>query len=87
MGHKNLAIDKHLARQLSGDKKIRALMDAKAGSVSRWAVNQGYIPEQVFMCLSGKRPYPEIRERIVADLSLDRSEVDHLIDSGAKVAA
>jgi hypothetical protein len=87
MRNKNLAIDGHLARELSGDKKIRALMDAKAGSVSRWAVNQGYIPEQVFMALSGKRPYPEIRELIAADLELTREEVDRLIDSSAVAAA
>lgn len=81
MANKNLSIDRQLVRALTGDEKIRALMAARAGSVSRWAVNEGFIPEQVFMALSGRRPYPEIRERIAARFDLPRAEVDRLLDA------
>jgi hypothetical protein len=76
-------VDQRMATELSGPDKLRALLSARAGSVSRWAVNQSFIPEQVFMCLSGKRPYPEIRDLIAKDLGLVRKEVDELIEASA----
>lgn len=85
--NKKLLIDQHLARDLSGADKVRALMAAKGGSVSRWAVNHGLIPEQVFMTLSARRPYPEIRAMIAADLELTIDEVDRLLGDGKAVAA
>jgi hypothetical protein len=78
--NKNLDIDRRLASALSGNDKLRALIVASDGSISRWAVNRAIIPEQVFFCLSGRRPYPEIRDRIATDLGIPREDVDRLID-------
>lgn len=87
MPSKKNDIDRRLASELGGMEKLRTLMKARSGSVSRWAVNNGLIPEQVFMATSGVRPYAEIRDIIARDLDLDRAEVDRLIDTDAAQAA
>jgi hypothetical protein len=87
MASKNLSIDRQLSQGLSGQDKLRTLMKVRSGSVSRWAVDQGFIPEQVFMATAGVRPYPLIRDAIASDLDLDRAEVDRLIDESAERAA
>jgi hypothetical protein len=87
MASKNLGIDRQLSQGLSGQDKLRTLMKVRSGSVSRWAVDQGFIPEQVFMATAGVRPYPLIRAAIASDLGLDRTEVDRLIDQSAEQAA
>lgn len=87
MPSKKNDIDRRLASELAGTDKLRTLMKVRSGSVSRWAVDQGFIPEQVFMATTGVRPYPEIRDAIARDLDLDRAEVDRLIDAEKARAA
>lgn len=85
-GNKAPTVDSRLTEGLSGMEKIRTLMKKRSGSVSRWAVDQGFIPEQVWMCTSGVRTYPEIRDRIAADFDIPREEVDALLDPAPAAA-
>lgn len=82
-------LDRSIARALSpanGPDKLKALISALFGSVGRFAVMHGLFPEQVYMTISGARPYPEIRNLIAEKVGLDRAEVDQLIDSATATA-
>lgn len=78
--HKETVIDRCIVAELNQIKKIRVLMEAREGSVGRWAINRGYFPEQVHMCLAGRRPYGEIREAIAAFVGIERETIDRAID-------
>jgi len=69
--------------QLPGREKLKMLLVAEFGSVAQFALKHGRHPQQVHMCLSGEREYPEIRDDIAAALPslVDRARVDELIGS------
>ncbi len=80
-----LSVDERLIEGLSGGEKLKLLLTQKFGSVSSWAIRNGINPPEIFMTLSGKRPYPEHRKKIAKALRVPLAEVDRLIDG--KVAA
>lgn len=70
-------LDRQIHEELSGFseiEKLKTLLMLQEGSLSRWAVRNGHLPEELFMTLSGKRPYPELREKLAraAGVSLER---------------
>ncbi len=83
----NNTIDRRMAEELSGTDKLRAMLTARHGSVGRWAVRNGFLPEELYMTLNGVRPYPKIRDRLAEDIGIDRAEVDALIGAARSEAA
>jgi len=78
---KRNTIDQLLASEMSGPDKITALLKARGFTLSGFAREIRYWPEEVRMTVRGLRPYPEIRVAVAAALGLDREEVDRLIDA------
>lgn len=68
-----------MAPGLSGRDRIKVLLLAQGFTVAAWARERGFHDSQVWMCISGTRPYPEIREALAEDLGKARSTIDGLI--------
>lgn len=64
--------------------QLKMLISLRFDSVSRWAVVNQFLPEQVFMTLSGAREYPQIKERLAADLGMSADEVSEIIAAAAE---
>ena len=73
-------LDRRVLDVLDGRDKLKALLRERGLSVGDFARKHNYWVESVSRCLSGERPYPEIRDSLAADLGLSRAEVDDLID-------
>lgn len=68
-----------MAPTLSGRDRIKVLLAAQGFTVASWARDRGFHDSQVWMCISGTRPYPEIREALAEDLDKARTTIDGLI--------
>lgn len=81
MSENNKAADAIVLDQsLTGRQKIRAMLMARGLSVAAWAAKRGIDHEErVHMMLGGRRPYPEIRDMLAADLGLTREQFDSII--------
>jgi len=73
-------LDRRVLGVLDGRDKLKALLRERGLSVGDFARKHNVWVESVSRCLSGERPYPEIRDSLAADLGLTRAEVDDLID-------
>ena len=72
-----------IAENLSGRDRIKVLLAALGFTVAGWARARGFHETQVWMCISGKRPYPEIRDALAEALGKPRAVIDALIESEA----
>lgn len=72
-----------LSDNLSPQQRIKVLLMARGFTVASWARARGWHDSQVWMCISGDRPYPEIRDSLAAELDLTRAEINRLIDGDA----
>jgi hypothetical protein len=73
-------LDRRVINVLDGRDKLKALLREGGLSISDFARKHNYWTENVSRCLSGERPLPEIRDSLAAELGLDRTAVDELID-------
>jgi lambda repressor-like predicted transcriptional regulator len=81
-------LDRQMVQQLSGRDKLYALLRARGFTMASYARLRGFWPEQVKLTLYGRRPYPEVRSALAADLGLSRDLVDLAIDGhGEKIVA
>lgn len=76
-------IDRQVIEALPGSEKIKALLSKRGLSLKEFAGKHGEWPEMVSDCIRGARPLAEIREKLAAELELDRATIDALIDGKA----
>lgn len=63
-------------------ERLKILLRAKGhSSIASWARKRGFHESQVWMCLSGEREYPQIRDALAEDLELPRLKIDQLIQA------
>lgn len=68
-----------MAPTLSGRERLKVLLAAQGYTVAGYARARGFHDSQVWMCISGTRPYPEIRDDLAEVLGKARSTIDALI--------
>lgn len=80
-------VDKQVLEGLTGAERVKALL-RRAGfeSYRDFGIAIGRSIEEVSMCLNGRRPYGEIRDRLAERLDLPRDEIDRLIDGEVQAA-
>lgn len=77
-------IDRRVLETMSGPERIRLLLrNAGFATLRAFADKIGRSQQEVSFCVTGERPYPEIRDALALHLDLRRSEVDAII-KGAK---
>lgn len=83
MGQGNAVVrEVRLAEGLTGPQTFDAMFTAKATSAARWALENGFTPPKVSMCINNRRPYPDVRDRLAEFFEMERSEIDALIEGG-----
>jgi predicted DNA-binding transcriptional regulator len=76
-------IDRQVLGVLTGGDKIKALLAARGLNLKEFAQKHGVWVQEVSFCIRGERPMPEIREKLAAELEMDRAAIDSLIDGKA----
>lgn len=66
--------------------RFKAAVVLSGHTVSSWARARGRHASEVWMTLSGARPYPEIRDEIAAFMGMTREDVDSEIAAAAATA-
>lgn len=72
--------DIRLPEDLPSRDRFKVMLMARGYTVAAWARSRGFHDSQVWMCISGERPYPQVREALAEELELDRATVDRMID-------
>lgn len=73
-------VDRRVLDALSGGEKIKALLKERGLDLMGFAEKHGEWVQNVSYCIRGDRPLPGIRDKIAAELEMDRSAIDRLID-------
>lgn len=76
-------IDRQVLATLRGADKIKALLTARGENLTTFARKHGEWVENVSACIRGQRPLSEIRDKLAAELEMDRTAIDRLIDGEA----
>lgn len=69
--------------EISELDQLKALINARFGSIAAWSRSHGWAPEHVHMTFAGGRPGSNVREALVEDFGLTREAIDRAIDDGA----
>lgn len=73
-------VDRRVLDAMGGREKLKLLLSEKGLTLKQFAEKHNEWVENVSRCISGERPLPEIREKLAAELGIDRGMVDTLID-------
>lgn len=76
-------IDLRVLGALKGRDKLKALLAGRGLTLTEFAEKHNVWVENVSRCIAGERPLPEVREKLAAELGIDRATIDHLIDGEA----
>jgi hypothetical protein len=86
-------VNARILKAMSGAERVRMLL-REAGFKTltdfAFAVStpaQTVSAQTISYCITGDRPYPEIRDELAKHLNLDRTEIDRLIDGAPAPAA
>lgn len=77
-------LDKRVLDAMGGREKLKLLLGERGLTLKQFAEKHNEWVENVSRCISGERPLPEIRDKLAAELEVDRSVIDELIDGPAK---
>lgn len=67
--------------------RFKAAVILAGHTVTSWARESGHHASEVWMTLSGARPYPDIRDKIAAFMGITREEVDSEIEAAMATTA
>lgn len=78
-------VDRVVLASLTGADKLKALLADRGLGLKDFAKKHGEWVQDVSLCIRGQREMPDIRDKLAAELEMDRSAIDRLID-GEKAA-
>jgi transcriptional regulator with XRE-family HTH domain len=76
-------IERRVLSAIDGRERLKILLKDSGLTMQTFAQKHGLWVQQVSMCLSGDRRYPEIRNALASELEIPSKVVDSLIDGEA----